>query len=72
MNKKIKNIIAILFIAELIIVAAFGAAVYSLQTRIIVNKKAEELQAAMACFDENTAQRSEDLTQLRCTIWQVL
>ena len=61
MNKKIKNIIVILLIAELIIVAAFGAAVYLLQSRIIANKKAEELRFALACFDENVAERNENL-----------
>ena len=61
MNKKIKKIIVILLIAELIIVAAFGAAVYLLQSRIIANKKAEELRFALACFDENVAERNENL-----------
>ena len=64
MNKKIRNIIVILFIAELILVAAFGAVVYSLQSKIIANQKSEELQYAMDRFDVIADERNENLRYL--------
>lgn len=61
MNKKIRNLIVVLFIAELIIVAAFGAVVFALQTRIIVRNKSAELLSALERVDEKLIERSENL-----------
>lgn len=60
-NKKIKKIIVILLITELIIVAAFGMAVYMLQSRLIADQKREELQAALNRFEEVLDKRNEDV-----------
>lgn len=51
----------ILFAAELILVAVFGISVYMIQSRFIVDQKAEELQMALNQFDGSTGERNDHL-----------
>ena len=64
MNRKIKHIIAILLISELILTAVFGVVVYMLQTKLITDKKHEELQVALESFENKLEDRDERNRQL--------
>lgn len=61
MNRKIKRIIAIQIIIELIIVVAFGIGIYIMQSNLITDLKTEELQTALDGFDEKLEERNANL-----------
>ncbi|MBE6018072.1 MAG: mechanosensitive ion channel [Lachnospiraceae bacterium] len=64
MNRKIKHIFIILLIAELILTAVFGVAVYMLQSKLITDKKHEELNAALERFEKKLEDKDERNGQL--------